>query len=155
MIKIWITPFGAKALVVLVDLYTLSPDWQTKRLASQSGSGSTTQSSSGWSTGTFVSIILAWYDSFNYFSSVYSNLGFGFASGCIIIIAEIIYARLTRPGRNLQCRCGTSLFLLTLSAILTTVTVLMIQAYHYPLYYLIQKIQYYNPKVDYQFATGI
>ena len=85
---------------------------------------------------------------------MYSNLGLGFASGCIVIIAEIIYARLTRQGRNLQCRCGTSLFLLTLSAILTAVTVLMIQAYHYPLYYLIQKIQYYNPKVDYQFATG-
>ena len=129
-------------------------DWQTKRSTSQSGSGSTTQSSSGWSTGIFVSKILAWYDSFNYFCSVYSNLGLGFASGCFIIIAEIIFAKLKRSRRNLQCRCGTSLFLLTLSAILTTVTVLMIQAYHYPLYYLIQKIQYYNPKVDYQFATG-
>ena len=49
---------------------------------------------------------------------------------------------------------GTTLFLLILSAILTTVTVLMIKAYHYPLYYLIQEVQYYNPKVDYQFATG-
>ena len=84
---------------------------------------------------------------------MYSNLGLGFASGCIIIIAEIIYAKLTRPGRNDQGG-GTILLLLILSAILTTVTVLMINAYHYPLYYLIQKIQYYNPKVDYQFATG-
>ena len=88
-----------------------------------------------------------------HFLSVYTNLGLGFASGCIIIIAEIIYARLTRPGRNLQGG-GTILLLLTLSAILTTVTVLMIKAYHYPLYYLIQKVQYYNPIVDYKFKTG-
>ena len=50
--------------------------------------------------------------------------------------------------------CGTILLLLTLSAILTAVTVLMIKAYHYPLYYLIQEVQYYNPIVDYQFKTG-
>ena len=84
---------------------------------------------------------------------MYSNLGLGFASGCIIIIAEIIYAKLTRPGRNLQGG-GTILLLLTLSAFLTTVTVIMIKAYHYPLYYLIQEIQYYNPVVDYQFKSG-
>ena len=126
------------------------------RLALKCGNLNFIQRRSEWSTGIFVSNIFADHDSFiiHLFCSVYSNLGLGFASGCIIIIAEIIYARLTRPGRNLQCRCGTSLFLLTLSDILTTVTVLMIQAYHYPLYYLIQKIQYYNPKVDYQFATG-
>ena len=86
---------------------------------------------------------------------MYSNLGFGFASGCIIIIAEIIYAKLTRKRRNLKGGgVGTTLFLLILSAILTTVTVLMIKAYHYPLYYLIQEVQYYNPIVEYQFKTG-
>ena len=89
----------------------------------------------------------------NFFFLVYSNLGLGFASGCIIIIAEIIYANLKRSRRSVQGG-GTILLLLILSAILTTVTVLMIEAYYYPLYYLIQKIQYYNPKVDYQFATG-
>ena len=129
-------------------------DWQTKRSTSQFGSGSTTQSSSEWSIGTFVSKIVAWYDSLKYFCLVYSNLGLGFASGCIIIIVEIIYVKLTRSRRNLQCRCGTILFLLTLSAILTTFTVLMIKAYHYPLYYLIQEIQYYNPIVDYQLKSG-
>ena len=109
------------------------------RLASQCGSGSTTQSSSGWNIGTFVSKILACYDSLNNFFSVFSNLGLGFASGCIIIIAEIIYAKLTRPGRNFQ-NGGTILLLLTLSAILTTVTVTMIIQYY--------NNQYYNPIVD-------
>ena len=65
------------------------------------------------------------------FSSVYSNLGFGFAFGCVIIIAEIIYAKLTRP-RSLQSGCCTSLLLLTLSAILTTVTSWMIAEYYDP-----------------------
>ena len=134
-------------------LFTHRRDWQTRRLTLQCGSGSTTQSSSGWSIGTFVSKILAWYDSLNDFCSVYSNLGLGFASGCIIIIVEIIYAKLKRSSRNLQGG-GIILLLMTLSAILTTVTVLMIKAYHYPLYYLIQKVQYYNPIVDYQFKTG-
>ena len=70
---------------------------------------------------------------------MFSNLGLGFASGCIIIIAEIIYAKLTRPGRNFQ-NGGTILLLLTLSAILTTVTVMMIIQYY--------NNQYYNPIVD-------
>ena len=70
---------------------------------------------------------------------MFSNLGLGFASGCIIIIAEIIYAKLTRPGRNFQ-NGGTILLLLTLSAILTTVTVTMIIQYY--------NNQYYNPIVD-------
>ena len=83
---------------------------------------------------------------------VYSNLGLGFASGCIIIVVEIIHAKLTKRLKKLKS--ATILVLLTLSAILTTVTVLMINAYHYPLYYLIQKVQYYNPIVDYQFTTG-
>ena len=123
------------------------------RFSSQCGSGSTTQSSSGWNIGTFVSEILAWYDSLNNFFSVFSNLGLGFASGCIIIIAEIIYAKLTRPGRNFQ-NGGTILLLLILSAILTTATVLMIKAYFYPLYFINQNIQYYNPIVDYHFKKG-
>ena len=83
---------------------------------------------------------------------VYSNLGLGFASGCIIIVVEIIHAKLTKRLKKLKS--ATILVLLTLSAILTTVTVLMINAYHYPLYYLIQKVQYYNPIVEYQFKTG-
>ena len=62
---------------------------------------------------------------------VYSNLGLGFASGCIIIIAEIIYAKMTMP-RNLQTGCGTILLLLTLSAVLTTVTSWMITEYYDP-----------------------
>ena len=67
----------------------------------------------------------------NFFFLVYSNLGLGFASGCIIIIVEIIYAKLTL-ARNLQSGCGTILLLLTLSAILTTVTVNMIRTYYHP-----------------------
>ena len=62
---------------------------------------------------------------------VYSNLGLGFASGCIIIIAEIIYAKLTMP-RTLQSGCGTILLLLTSSVILTTVTSWMITEYYDP-----------------------
>ena len=103
--------------------------------------------------------------------SVYSNLGFGFASGCLIIIAEIIYAKLTRP-RNLKSVYWTTLFLLTLSgiylfiylsilylfiylpAILTAGTVKMIQTYYDPIYYNIQKIQYYNPVVNFKFEKG-
>ena len=63
---------------------------------------------------------------------MYSNLGLGFASGCIIIIAEIIYARVTMP-RYRQSGCGTILLLLTLSTILTIVTVTMINTYYYPI----------------------
>ena len=97
------------------------------------------------SIGTFVSKILASHDSLKYFCSVYSNLGLGFASGFLIIVAEIIFAKLTRPRfRFITTGCGAILLLLTLSAILTTVTVLM----------MIQEIQNYNPTVDYQFKTG-
>ena len=67
----------------------------------------------------------------NLFFLVYSNLGLGFASGCIIIIVEIIYAKLTL-ARNLQSGCGTILLLLILSAILTTVTSWMINEYYDP-----------------------
>ena len=62
---------------------------------------------------------------------VYADLGFGFASGCLIIIAEIIYMRLTRPGR-LKSGCGTILLLLTLSAILTAITAWMVDEYDEP-----------------------
>ena len=48
---------------------------------------------------------------------------------CVIIIAEIIYAKLTR---KLQSGCGTILLLLILSAILTTVTIWMIAEYYDP-----------------------
>ena len=112
--------------------FTHRLDWQTKRLTSKCGSGSTIQSSSEWSIGTFVSKILAWYYSLNYFRSVYSNLGLGFAFGCLIIIAEIIYAKFTKP-RNFKSGCGTILFLLTFSVILTIVTVIMIQTYYNPI----------------------
>ena len=89
----------------------------------------------------------------SFFFSVYANLGFGLAAGCVIITAEIIYAKLTMPG-NLQSGCGTILLLLIISAILTAVTLIVIQTYHYPSHYLIQKILYYNPIVVYQFKTG-
>ena len=84
---------------------------------------------------------------------VYTNLGFGFASGCIIVVAEIIYAKLTRP-RNIKSRCCTILLLLFFSAILTTVTVTMIQAFYYPMYYIIQEVLYHSPTENYQGKTG-
>ena len=62
---------------------------------------------------------------------VYADLGFGFATGCLIIIVEIIYRKLTRPGR-LNSGCGTILLLLTLSAILTAVTAWMVDEYDEP-----------------------
>ena len=62
---------------------------------------------------------------------MYSNLGLGFAFGCVIIIAEIIYAKLTL-ARSLQSGYGTALLLLTLSAVLTTVTSWMIVEYYDP-----------------------
>ena len=68
---------------------------------------------------------------FTFFCPVYSNLGFGFAFGCLIIIGEIIYANLMIP-RNFKSECGTIILLLTLSAILTTVTVTMIRTYYHP-----------------------
>ena len=60
---------------------------------------------------------------------MYSNLGFGFAFGCIVIIAEIIYGKANMP-RNPQSGCGTILLLLIFSAILTTVTIWMIAEYY-------------------------
>ena len=71
------------------------------------------------------------YDSLHLYCSVYSNLGFGFAIGCIVIIAEIIYGKLTMP-RNLKSGCGTMLLLLILSATLTTVTIWTIAEYYDP-----------------------
>ena len=62
---------------------------------------------------------------------MYSNLGLGFASGCFIIITEIIYAKITR-SRNLQTGYGTILLLLTISAILAISTVTMIETYYDP-----------------------
>ena len=106
-------------------------DLRSLRLASLSGSGNTFQRRPRWSTGTFVSNYLPGHDSLHFFFLVYSNLGLGFASGCIIIIAEIIYAKLTL-ARNLQSGCGTILLLLTLSVILTTVTSWMITEYYDP-----------------------
>ena len=70
-------------------------------------------------------------DSLHLFCSVYSNLGFGFAFGCIIIIVELIYAKLTMP-RNHKSGCGTILLLLILSATLTSVTIWMIAEYYDP-----------------------
>ena len=58
---------------------------------------------------------------------MYSNLGVGFAFGCIVIIAEIIYGK-----AKLQSGCGTVLLLLILSATLTTVTIWMIAEYYDP-----------------------
>ena len=124
------------------------------RLVSQCGNMNFSQRSNRWSNGIFVSNTLTRHDTFNFFCSVYSNLGLGFASGCIIIIAEIIYSKLTNPRRMLRSGCGTILLLLILSAILTTATVLMIKAYFYPLYFINQNIQYYNPIVDYHFKKG-
>ena len=60
---------------------------------------------------------------------MYSNLGLGFASGFLIIITEIIYAKMTR-SRNLQTGFGTILLLLTISAILAISTVTMIETYY-------------------------
>ena len=64
---------------------------------------------------------------------MYSVLGFGFAFGGLMIIVEIIFAKLTR--RKSQ-RSGSSLFtillLLTLSAALVAVTIKMIDTYFYP-----------------------
>ena len=71
-------------------------------------------------------------DSLHLFCSVYSNLGFGFAFGCIIIIAEIINAMMTKPRSLIKSGCGTIILLLTLSAILTTVTSWMIAEYYDP-----------------------
>ena len=65
----------------------------------------------------------------SFFFSVYANLGFGLAAGCVIIIAEIIYAKLTMPG-NLQSGCGTILLLLILSGSLAAVTSWMIIEYY-------------------------
>ena len=62
---------------------------------------------------------------------VYADLGFGFATGCLIIIAEIIYMRLTRPGR-LNSGCGTILLLLLLSASLVAVTAWNVDKYYAP-----------------------
>ena len=60
---------------------------------------------------------------------MYSNLGVGFAFGCIVIIAEIIYGKANMP-RNPHSGCGTILLLLIFSAILTTVTIWMIAEYY-------------------------
>ena len=84
---------------------------------------------------------------------VYTNLGLGFASGCIIVVAEIIYAKLTRP-RNIKSRCCTILLLLIFSAVLTAVTVTMIQSFYYPMYYIIQEVLYHSPTETYQGKTG-
>ena len=65
------------------------------------------------------------------FLTVYADLGFGFATGCLIIIAEIIYRKLTRPGR-LNSGCGTILLLLLLSAILIAVTAWNVDKYYAP-----------------------
>ena len=60
-------------------------------------------------------------------------LGFGFAFGGLMIIVEIIFAKLT--GRKAQ-RSGSSLFtvllVLTLSSSLTAVTIWMINTYYDP-----------------------
>ena len=76
-------------------------------------------------------MIFRLYVIFIYFFLVYSNLGLGFAFGCVIIIAEIVYAKLTL-ARSLQSGCGTALLLLTLSVVLTTVTSWMIAEYYDP-----------------------
>ena len=64
-----------------------------------------------------------------------SLLGFGFSSGGLIIIFEIIFAKLTR--RNSQ-KTGSSLaivlLLLSLSATLVAVTILMINTFYDPQY---------------------
>ena len=67
---------------------------------------------------------------------MFSNLGLGFASGCLMIIVEIIYAKLIIPKK---CKI---LFLLILSATLASVTGWMINKY------------YDNPKAYYQFKKG-
>ena len=69
------------------------------------------------------------------FFLVYSVLGFGFVAGGLIIIGEIIFAKLLK--RNSQ-RSGHSrgigaiLLLLALSATLAAVTIWMINTYYYP-----------------------
>ena len=69
------------------------------------------------------------------FYSVFSSLGFGYASGGLIIIAEIIYAKLTRSTSQ---KTGSSLaivlLLLSLSATLVAVTILMINTFYDPQY---------------------
>ena len=66
---------------------------------------------------------------------VYSVLGFGFASGGVMIIVEIIFSKLTkinnqRSGSSLGI--GTILLLLTLSATLAAVTIWMIYTFYDP-----------------------
>ena len=63
---------------------------------------------------------------------MYTNLGFGFAIGCIIIVAEIIYAKMTLSGRTLVFGWGTILLLLAMSAGLSVGTWTMIQTFYYP-----------------------
>ena len=62
---------------------------------------------------------------------VYSVLGFGFASAGLMIILEIIFAKITRRNRQ---RTGsplcTILLLLVLSASLTAVTIWMIGTFY-------------------------
>ena len=94
------------------------------------GSGNTTPSKSAWNIGISVRKNLKIYSisniCCNFSILVYSVLGFGFASAGLMIIVEIIFAKLNR--RNTQ-RTGSSLatilFLLILSASLTAATIWM------------------------------
>ena len=94
------------------------------------GSGNISPSKLGWNTGTSVRKKLKLYPISNicciFSNSVYSVLGFGYASAGLMIIVEIIFSKLTR--RNSQ-RTGsplaTILLLLVLSASLTTATIWM------------------------------
>ena len=65
---------------------------------------------------------------------VYSVLGFGFASGGVMIIVEIIFSKLTKINnqRYGSLSIGTILLLLTLSATLAAVTIWMIYTFYDP-----------------------
>ena len=62
---------------------------------------------------------------------MYSVLGFGFALGGVLIIAEIIVAKLMRSQRAGSSLC-TILLLLTISSTLTAVTIKMIDRFYDP-----------------------
>ena len=62
-----------------------------------------------------------------FFFTVYSVPGFGFASGGLMIIAEIILTKLMRRNsQRFAAPFGTILLLLTLSSTLAAITISMI-----------------------------
>ena len=113
-------------------------DLLSMKLDSSLGSGSMKWILSGWSIGISVrdNSRKVYTKKFLKISIlVYSVLGFGFASGGVMIIIEIIFAKLTkinnqRSGSSLGI--GTILLLLTLSATLAAVTIWMIYTFYDP-----------------------